>query len=266
MSTTATETPPALLAVRYWLLLALSFSSGIYDAVSFLSFGKVFMAFQTGNVVELGLGVAGTRPPAGPNPVTVLIALAAFVAGAALAVPVLKAFGGNRENNDASQVWPRRVSITLGVALVLQAGFLAGWLTTSSPAHLAYILVALGGFSMGLQINAIRTLHVPSISTTAFTATVAAFATDIGTWSLTNPAVRRLIGALVSLFAGACLGDVMLRHAHPYAPLVPVLVTAGVILVASVVLNPAAVQNKNIFLPNGSWFQSRVSSSARRHR
>jgi|HubBroStandDraft_1064217.scaffolds.fasta_scaffold27778_2 uncharacterized membrane protein YoaK (UPF0700 family) len=233
MSTTTTETPPALLLVRYWLLLALSFSSGIYDAISFLSFGKVFMAFQTGNIVELGLGAAGTRPPAGPNPVTVLIALVAFVAGAALAVPILKA-------HDVWQVWPRRVSVTLGVALVLEVGFLAGWLTTSSPDHLAYILVALGGFAMGLQINAVRTLHVPSMSTTAFTATVAAFATDIGSWSLNNPAVRRLVGALVSLFAGACLGDVMLRHAHPYAPVVPAAVTAGVILVASVVLKPTA--------------------------
>jgi hypothetical protein len=52
--------------------------------------------------------------------------------------------------------------------------------------------------------------------------------------------VRRLVGALVSLFAGACLGDVMLRHAHPYAPVVPAVVTAGVILVASVVLKPTA--------------------------
>jgi uncharacterized membrane protein YoaK (UPF0700 family) len=149
-------------------------------------------------------------------------------------VPILKAFGGHQE----AAVWPRRVSITLGVALVLEVGFLAGWLTTSSPDHLAYLLVALGGFAMGLQINAIRTLHVPSMSTTAFTATVAAFATDIGSWSLNNPAVRRLIGALVSLFAGACLGDVMLRHAHPYAPVVPAAVTAGVIVVASVVLKP----------------------------
>jgi hypothetical protein len=32
----------------------------------------------------------------------------------------------------------------------------------------------------------------------------------------------------------------MLRHAHPYAPVVPAVVTAGVILVASVVLKPTA--------------------------
>ena len=42
----------------------------------------------------LGIGVAGTRQPAGPNPVTVVISPAAFAAGAALATPIVKAFGG----------------------------------------------------------------------------------------------------------------------------------------------------------------------------
>ena len=42
----------------------------------------------------LGIGVAGTRQPAGPNLVTVVISPAAFAAGAALATPIVKAFGG----------------------------------------------------------------------------------------------------------------------------------------------------------------------------
>jgi uncharacterized membrane protein YoaK (UPF0700 family) len=62
------HTAPALLAVRDRLLVALAFSSGIFEAICFLSFGKVFTAFQTGNLVFLGLGVAGTRPPFGPDP------------------------------------------------------------------------------------------------------------------------------------------------------------------------------------------------------
>jgi uncharacterized membrane protein YoaK (UPF0700 family) len=238
------RTPPpaasALLAVRDWLLVALSFAAGIYEAICFLSLGKVFAGFQTGNIVFLGLGVAGTRPPAASDPVTAVISLAAFAAGAALAMPVLKAFDGDQEveDKDVSQVWPRRVSITLGIALVPQVGFLAGWMTTSSPAHLADILVALGAFAMGLQMNAVRALHVPGLSTTAFTATVISLASGIATWSLTTPAVRRLTGALVSTAAGAFLGDWMLGHAHPYAPVVPVIVTAVVISVASVVLKP----------------------------
>jgi uncharacterized membrane protein YoaK (UPF0700 family) len=237
----APHAAPVPLAVRDWLLVALSFAAGIYEAICFLSLGKVFAGFQTGNMVFLGFGVAGTRPPAASNPVTAVISLAAFAAGAALAMPVLKAFDGDQEveDNDVSQMWPRRVSITLGMALVLQASFLAGWMTTSSPAHLAYILVALGAFATGLQMNAIRALHVPGISTTAFTATVISLASGIATWSLPTPAVRRLTGALVSMAAGAFLGDWMLGHAHHYAPVVPVIMTAVVISVASVVLKPA---------------------------
>ena len=229
-----------LLAVRDWLLVALSFAAGIYEAICFLSLGKVFVGFQTGNIVFLGLGVAGTRPPAASNPVTAVISLAAFAAGAALAMPVLKAFDGDQEieDNDISHVWPRRVSITLGIALVLQVSFLAGWMTTSSPAHPAYILVALGAIAMGLQMNAIRALHVPGISTTALTATVISLASGIATWSLPTSAVRRLTGSMVSTAAGAFVGDWMLGHAHPYAPVLPVVVTAVVTSVASVVLKP----------------------------
>jgi uncharacterized membrane protein YoaK (UPF0700 family) len=84
----ATAATPAELAVRDWLLVGLSFAIGIYEASCFLTFGKVFTAAQTGNLVLLGLGVAGTRQTAGPNPVTVVISLAAFAAGAMLATPI----------------------------------------------------------------------------------------------------------------------------------------------------------------------------------
>jgi len=82
----AAHATPTDLAVRDWLLVGLSFTTGIYEAICFLTFGKVFTAAQTGNLVLLGIGVAGTRQPAGPNPVTVVISLAAFAAGAALAI------------------------------------------------------------------------------------------------------------------------------------------------------------------------------------
>jgi uncharacterized membrane protein YoaK (UPF0700 family) len=77
--------------------VGLSFATGIYEAICFLTFGKVFTAAMTGNLVLLGIGVAGTHQPAGPNPVTVVISLAAFAAGAALATPILKAFDGDKE-------------------------------------------------------------------------------------------------------------------------------------------------------------------------
>ena len=235
----AQHATPALLAVRDWLLVALAFATGIYEGICFLTFGKVFSAAQTGNIVLIGIG-ARTHPPAGPNEVTVAIALASWFAGAALAMPILKTFYGDRVMGDHNvfPVWPRRVSIVLAIALILQAGFLALWATAASPATLAYPLMAMSAFAMGLQMNAIRALHVPGISITAMTATFADLASGIGKWSLTPPAVRRLAGTPVAIVAGAFFGDWMLGHAHRYAPVVPMIVMAVVISVASVALKP----------------------------
>jgi uncharacterized membrane protein YoaK (UPF0700 family) len=229
---------PTLLAVRDWLLVVLAFSSGIYEAICFLSFGKVFTAFQTGNIVFLGVVAAGTRPPFGPEPVSVVISLVAFAADTALAMRILKAFNGDEEveDNDVVQVWPRRVSIAPGVALVMQVGFLAAWMAASPPSEVSTILLGLNAFAMGLQMNAIRSLHVPSISTTAATATFISWASGTATWPHKAPAARRLIRVLVSMAVGAFVGDWMLGHAHTYAPVPPAIVIAIVIAIASVAL------------------------------
>ena len=230
----AAHATPAELAVRDWLLVGLSFATGNYEAICFLTFGKVFTAAMTGNLVLLGIGASGTRQPAGPNLVTVVISLGAFAAGAALATPILKAFDGDKETEDSNvfQAWPRRVSVALAIALILQAGFLAVWATAASPASLAYILMALSALAMGLQMNAIRDLHVPGISTTAFTATFIDLVSGLVTWSLTAHSARRLTASMVGMAAGAFLGDWLLGHAHRFAPAVPVVVTAVVIATA----------------------------------
>jgi uncharacterized membrane protein YoaK (UPF0700 family) len=229
---------PARLAIRDRLLVALAFASGIYEAICFLSYGKVFTAFQTGNIVFLGVGLAGTRPPAGPNPVSVVISLLAFALGAALAVRIVKAFDGDEEVEDEHvfHVWPRRVSIALVVVLVVQLGFLAVWLTTSPSNAVTYIMLGLNAFGMGLQMNAIRSLHVPGISTTAASATFVSLASGVAGWSLTGPAARRLTGVLVGMALGALVGDWMLTHAHAFAPVLPVLVIATVIAIAATAL------------------------------
>jgi uncharacterized membrane protein YoaK (UPF0700 family) len=236
----ALEATPAELAIRDWLFTGLSFATGMYEAICFLTFGKVFTAAQTGNLVLLGIGVEGTREPAGPNPVTVVISLAAFAAGAMLAMPILKAFGDDQEaaDNKVFHAWPRGVSIALVIVLILQAAFLAVWITAASPASLAYILMALSALALGLQANAIRTLNVPGVSTTAFTATFIGLFSGLVTWSLTAHSAWRLAATMVGMAAGAFLGDWMLGHAHSYAPVVPAAVTAAVIMIAWLVLKP----------------------------
>jgi uncharacterized membrane protein YoaK (UPF0700 family) len=252
------------LAVRDWLLVGLSFTTGIYEAICFLTFGKVFTAAMTGNLVLLGIGVAGTRQPAGPNAVTVVIALAAFAAGAALAMPILKAFNGDKETEDKNvfQPWPRRVSIALAIALVPQVGFLAVWVAAASPASLAYILMALSALAMGLQMNAIRDLHVPGISATAFTATFIDLVSGLVTWSLTAHSAWRLTASIVAMAVGAVLGDELLSHADQFAPVAPLAATA-VITAASAMrryCGALAVGRMSGALPAGARVFSRSTA------
>jgi len=236
----ALHTPPALLAVRDRLLIGLAFASGMFEAICFLSFGKVFTAFQTGNIVFLGVGLAGTRAPFGPDWVRVVISLAAFAAGAALAARVLARFDGDEEVEDSeiTEAWPRRVSIVLVGVLVVQIGFLVVWMATSPSSGVSNTLIGLNALAMGAQMNAIRSMHVPGISTTAATATFISLVTGLSNWSLKSPVLRRLAGVLVGMALGAFVGDWMLDHASTYAPLVPVAVIAAVIAVAWLRLRP----------------------------
>lgn len=236
----ALHTSPALLAVRDRLLVGLAFASGTFEAICFLSFGKVFTAFQTGNIVFLGVGLAGTRPPFGPDWVRVVISLVAFAAGAALAARILARFDGDQEVEDSeiTEAWPRRVSMVLIGVLVVQIGFLAVWMAASPSSAVSNTLIGLNALAMGAQMNAIRSMHVPGISTTAATATFISLVTGISNWSLKSPVLRRLAGVLVGMALGAFVGDWMLDHAHTYAPVVPVAVIAVVIGLAWVQLRP----------------------------
>jgi uncharacterized membrane protein YoaK (UPF0700 family) len=58
------------------MLLMLTFTTGLVDAVSFLGLGRVFTANMTGNVVFLGFGIAGG---AGLPVVAPLVSVGAFL-------------------------------------------------------------------------------------------------------------------------------------------------------------------------------------------
>src|SRR5438309_10274097 len=76
--------------IRDLLLNALTASSGAVDAISFLSLGKVFSAFMTGNIAFLGLRVA--HAPA-PGTVSILVSMAAFAVGVYLSTRIVKQIG-----------------------------------------------------------------------------------------------------------------------------------------------------------------------------
>lgn len=212
--------------VRDLLLVGLTFSSGAVDAISYLALGKVFTAFMTGNLVFLGLSIAGVGTS---NIAHASVSLAAFAAGVVLSQQILK-----RHNDSA--LWPRRVSIALAVAVVLQAAFLVAWLATSGrPSSAAGdLLVALSALAMGMQSGAVRALGVAAVFTTAATATLIVLASDVGTGRQSATERRRLSGVIAGLLAGAAAGALLLVHARSYAAVLPLVVTGVVIAGARV--------------------------------
>jgi uncharacterized membrane protein YoaK (UPF0700 family) len=91
--------------------------------------------------------------------------------------------------------------------------------------------------AMGIQSGAIAALAVKGVFTTAATATVIFVMRDLALGSRSATAERaRLAGVLIALFVGAAAGGLLLVHARPYAPVLPLLATALVISTASFAL------------------------------
>jgi uncharacterized membrane protein YoaK (UPF0700 family) len=227
--------PPATLhnqaveiRVRDLLLNALTVSSGSVDAISFLALGKVFSAFMTGNIAFLGLRVAGASAP---GAVAILTSIGAFAAGVYLSTRILKP-------SEGSGMWPRLVTVALGVSLVAHAVFLAVWFASGGQPsnNVAHVLLGLWGFAMGMQSAAVRRLHVDGVFTTAATATIIFLVGDLANWSATVAERRRLAGVLVSLFTGATAGGLLLVKAHIYAPVLPFVITLVAVATAAGVL------------------------------
>jgi uncharacterized membrane protein YoaK (UPF0700 family) len=212
-------------ARRDALLIALTVSSGAVDAISFLGLGKVFTAFMTGNVVFLGQRTAGAD---GPDALRVALAFTAFGVGVFLAARMTLTSKG-------SGAWSPRVTAALGVAAVAQAAFVAIWAAVGGLPSDATgdVLVCVAALAMGIQSAAVMSLGVEGVFTTAATATLIHLASDLAGRSRSAVERRRLVGVLTGLFAGATAGALLLVHARAYAPVLPLVVTMGVIAAAA---------------------------------
>src|SRR2546428_1053640 len=116
------------------LLLVLTVTTGLIDAVSVLGLGRVFTANMTGNVVFLGFALA--RVP-GFSLVRSLAALAAFLAGAVIGGRLAIRLEGLRRR------WPAAVA-GVGSSLPFSAALPARWYYSAPPLPPAppYSLVA----------------------------------------------------------------------------------------------------------------------------
>lgn len=202
------------------LMLVLTFSTGVVDAVGYLGLDRVFTGNMTGNVVILGMALTGADglPVVGP-----IVALAGFAAGAIVAGAVLR---GSRKG------WGRRITTLLGLVGLLITAAVLPVVTSGTPAPRPALLVTTGilGAAMGMQAGVARHIAIADVTTVVVTSTLAGLAFD--SWlgrRVGQKWVRRLL-AVVLISLGALVGAALL-HLH---------LALGIALAAALTLAVAA--------------------------
>jgi uncharacterized membrane protein YoaK (UPF0700 family) len=189
------------------LLLVLTVVTGLIDAVSILSLGRVFVANMTGNVVFIGFALA--RAP-GFSLEASVVALAGFLVGAAIGGVVVRRFGHDRG------VLLRNTTAVECVLILIAAVTLA---TASRPIDdlVRDVTVGLIAIALGMQNASVRRLAVPDATTTVLTMTLTGIAADLrsGNWQV---AIRRVL-AVLAMLLGALAGALLVMHVNPQTAL-----------------------------------------------
>jgi len=188
-----------------YVLLAMTAVTGLVDAVSFLSLGRVFTANMTGNIVLLAFATAHVS---GLSIARSLTALLAFLVGAILGGRIMA-----RANPD-SQIRFAAQAFLLEVAFLFAASFCAigyrGDLLEDS--FQPFALIALTALAMGTRNAAVRKLAIPDLTTTVLTLTITGIGADSSLANGNNPRLARRVGSVAAMFLGAALGAVIIRY------------------------------------------------------
>lgn len=187
------------------LLLTLTIVTGLVDAVSILSLGRVFVANMTGNVVFIGFALAGAP---GFSLAASLFALGGFLVGAFAAGFVI-----DKRVRDRGDLLAKAVSAELvliaGCSLITQVGSLP----YSSVVRDG--VAALASVAMGIQNATARRLAVPDLTTTVLTMTLTGIAADMRQQN--RPALIRRALSIVTMLGGAVAGAALVDNVRPSA-------------------------------------------------
>jgi len=188
------------------LLLVLSVTTGLIDAVSVLGLAKTFSANMTGNIVFLGFGLAQTP---GFSVLPNLVALLTFILGALVAGRAGRTLGTRPLRH-----WLTVAALFETVLLWLAAALAFAFDPQSASTGWAlYAIIGLTAIAMGFRNATVRQLKVPDLTTTVLTLTITGIAADSRAAGGTSPNLRRRLAAVGAILAGAALGAwLVVRH------------------------------------------------------
>ncbi len=183
------------------LMLVLTFSTGVIDAVGYLGLDRVFTGNMTGNVVLLGMAFAGGS---GLPVLRPALALAFFMVGAAIAGRLLRR---------APEGWSGRTTTALAAVagvMVALAVFTA-IVDVAEDETLGSITTSALGLVMGIQAATAKRLKVAEITTVVVTSTITGLASDSRIAGGKSPFWARRAAAIALILAGAVAGAAALK-------------------------------------------------------
>ena len=205
------------------LMLALTFSTGVIDAVGYLGLDRVFTGNMTGNVVILGMALVGGSglPVLGP-----LLALAGFMAGAALGGRVLKPAGPG---------WTHRTTLLFSLVTALMLAVATLLLATDEELQhpVAISITTALGAAMGIQAATARFIAVKDVTTVVVTSTITGLAADSVLGSGKRGNSSRRVAAVVLILAGAFAGAGLLKWHLGCGLLLAAAITLGVTILGA---------------------------------
>jgi uncharacterized membrane protein YoaK (UPF0700 family) len=206
------------------LLLGLTVLTGLVDAVSILSLGRVFVANMTGNVVFIGFALAGAP---GFSLAASLSALAGFLVGAGAGGHLVTVWRSHRGRLLLAGSSVELVCVSAALVILAIA-------PTHLPGGVEDATAAVLGAALGMQNAVVRALAVPDLTTTVLTMTLTGLVADARRG--VDPASLRRLLAVATMFGGAFLGAALVLKVAPTAALgVAVALLLAVVVGAGVV-------------------------------
>src|SRR6266404_9090785 len=188
-----------------YALLGMTVVTGLVDAVSFLSLGRVFTANMTGNIVLLAFAAAHVS---GLSIARSLTALLAFLVGAILGGRIMTRANADSQIRFAAQAFLLEVAF-LFAASVSGIGYRGDLLEHSLQ---PFALIAFTALAMGTRNAAVRKLAIPDLTTTVLTLTITGIGADSSLANGDNPRLARRVASVVAMLLGAALGAVIIRY------------------------------------------------------
>jgi len=188
-----------------YALLGMTAVTGLVDAVSFLSLGRVFTANMTGNVVILAFATA--RVP-GLSIARSSTALLSFLVGAVFGGRIMTRAGADSQIRFAAQAFLLEDAFLFAASLCA-IGYRRDLLEHSFQ---PFALIALTALAMGTRNAAVRKLAIPDLTTTVLTLTITGIGADSSLANGNNPRLARRVASVVAMLLGAALGAVIIRY------------------------------------------------------